>query len=116
VVVAGGSDHMTGFAYDRAVNSYNPFLSMWIAVTRKMRNGEVLFPEERITREEALRMYTTGPAYMQFNEKDRGSVEAGKLGDLVVIDRDYFTCPEDQIREIRPVMTILNGKVVYRSS
>jgi predicted amidohydrolase YtcJ len=61
-----------------------------------------------------LRMYTTGPAYMQFNEKDRGSIERGKLGDLVVIDRDYLTCPEDEIRNIRPVMTILNGKIVYR--
>jgi hypothetical protein len=114
IVIAGGSDHMIGFAYDRAVNSYNPFLGMWIAVTRKMHTGEVLFPEERITREEALRMYTTGPAYMQFNEKDRGTLEAGKLGDLVVIDRDYFTCPEDDIRKIRPEMTILDGEIVYQ--
>ena len=114
IVIAGGSDHMIGFAYDRAVNSYNPFLGMWIAITRKMHNGEVLFPEERITREEALRMYTTGAAYMQFNEKDRGTLEVGKLGDLVVIDRDYFTCPEDDIRNIRPEMTILDGKIVYR--
>jgi len=116
VVIAGGSDHMIGFSYDRAVNSYNPFLGMWIAITRKMHNGEVLYPEERITRDEALRMYTRGPAYMQFNEKDRGSIEAGKLGDMVVIDRDYLTCPEDEIRQIRPVMTILNGKVVYESN
>jgi predicted amidohydrolase YtcJ len=115
VLIAGGSDHMIGFSYDRAVNSYNPFLGMWISITRKMHNGEVLYPEERITREEALRMYTTGPAYMQFNEKDRGSIEAGKLGDLVVIDRDYLTCPEDEIRQIRPVLTILNGKIVYEA-
>jgi predicted amidohydrolase YtcJ len=116
VVIAGGSDHMIGFSYERAVNSYNPFLGMWIAVTRKMHNGEVLYPEERITREEALRMYTTGPAYMQFNEKDRGSIESGKLGDLVVIDRDYFKCPEDEIRQIRPVMTIINGRIAYSVS
>jgi predicted amidohydrolase YtcJ len=114
IVIAGGSDHMIGFAYDRAVNSYNPFLGMWISVTRKMHTGEVLYPEERITREEALRMYTTGAAYMQFNEKDRGTLETGKLGDLVVLDRDYFTCPEDDIRNIQPEMTVLNGKVVYR--
>jgi predicted amidohydrolase YtcJ len=116
VVAAGGSDHMIGFAHERAVNSYNPFLGMWIAVTRKMHNGEVLYPEERVTREEALRLYTTGAAYMQFSEKQRGTVEAGKLADLVVIDRDYYTCPEDEIRQIRPVMTILNGKIVYRDS
>jgi predicted amidohydrolase YtcJ len=115
MVIAGGSDHMIGFSYDHAVNSYNPFLGMWVAVTRKMHDGEVLYPEQRISREEALRMYTTGPAYMQFNDKDRGSIEVGKLGDMVVIDRDYFTCPEDEIRSIRPVMTILNGKIVYNA-
>jgi predicted amidohydrolase YtcJ len=115
IVIAGGSDHMIGFSYDRAVNSYNPFLGMWISITRKMRNGEVLYPEQRISRREALKMYTTGPAYLQFNDKDRGSLEAGKLADLVVIDRDYLTCPEDEIRQIRPVMTILNGKIVYRT-
>ena len=113
IVIAGGSDHMIGFAHERAVNSYNPFLGMWIAVTRKTSAGNVLDPEERITREEALRMYTGGPAYMQFNEKDRGSIEKGKLADVVVIDRDYLLCAEDEIKEIRPVMTILNGNVVY---
>ena len=113
LVLAGGSDHMIGFSGDRAVNPYNPFLGMWTAVTRKMRDGRVLYPEERITREEALRLYTTGPAYMQFSEKDRGTIEAGKLADMVIIDRDYFTCPEDAIRQIKPVSTILNGKVVY---
>ena len=113
LILAGGSDHMIGFSGDRAINPYNPFLGMWTAVTRKMRDGRVLYPEERITREEALRLYTTGPAYMQFSEKDRGTIEAGKLADMVIIDRDYFTCPEDAIRQIKPVSTILNGKVVY---
>ena len=113
IVIAGGSDHMIGFPADRAVNPYNPFLGMWTAVTRKMYDGRVMYPEERITRTEALRMYTTGPAYMQFSEKDRGTIEVGKLADLVVIDKDYFACPEDEIREIKPVSTILNGKVVY---
>jgi predicted amidohydrolase YtcJ len=113
ILIAGGSDHMIGFSSDRAVNSYNPFLGMWISITRKMHNGEVLYPEERINREEALRMYTTGPAYMQFNEKDRGTLEPGKLADMVVIDRDYLTCPDDEIRQIKPVTTILNGKIVY---
>jgi predicted amidohydrolase YtcJ len=52
---------------------------------------------------------------MQFAEKERGSIENGKLADLVVIDRDYLTCPEEQIKDIQPVMTILNGRVVYRA-
>jgi predicted amidohydrolase YtcJ len=113
IVIAGGSDHMIGFPADTAVNPYNPFLGMWTAVTRKMHDGRVLYPEEKLTREEALRMYTTGPAYMYFSEKNSGTIEAGKLADMVVIDRDYFSCPEDEIREIKPVSTILNGKVVY---
>jgi len=113
IVIVGGSDHMIGFSKDRAINPYNPFLSMWIAVARKMINGEVLYPEERLSRQEAIRMYTSWAAYMQFNEKNRGSIEPGKLADLVEIDRDILTCPEDQIKEIQPLITILDGKVVY---
>jgi predicted amidohydrolase YtcJ len=86
---------------------------MWTAITRKTTQGKVIHPEERITRQEALRMHTSGAAYLQFAEKTRGSIEAGKLADMVVIDRDYLTAPEDQIREIQPTMMILEGKVVY---
>jgi predicted amidohydrolase YtcJ len=113
IVLAGGSDHMIGFDKDLATNAYNPFLSMWIAVTRKMANGEVLYSEERLSRQEALRMYTSWAAYMQFNERNRGSLESGKLADMVEIDRDYLTCPEDQIKDIQPLVTILNGQIAY---
>lgn len=115
IVLSGGSDHMIGFDKNTATNGYNPFLSMWIAVARRMSNGEVLYPEERLTRREALEMYTSWPAYMQFNEKNRGSLERGKLADMVVIDRDYLTCAEDEIRNIQPVITILDGRVAYES-
>lgn len=114
IVVAGGSDHMIGFDKNRAVNPYNPFLGMWIAVSRKTDRGTVLYPEERITRQEALKMYTVWPAFLQFAEDVKGSIEPGKLADLVVIDRDFLTCPEDQIKSIEPVMTILDGKIAYR--
>jgi predicted amidohydrolase YtcJ len=115
IVLSGGSDHMIGFDKNTATNGYNPFLSMWIAVARRMSNGEVLFLEERLTRREALEMYTSWPAYMQFNEKNRGSLERGKLAHMVVIDRDYLTCLEDDIRNIQPLMTILDGRVAYTS-
>jgi len=114
VIVAGGSDHMVGYDKNNAVNPYNPFLGMWIAVARKTIRGNVLHPDERLTREEALKMYTISAAYLQFAEKSRGSIETAKLADMVVIDRDYLTCDEDRIKDIEPVMTIVGGKIAYR--
>jgi predicted amidohydrolase YtcJ len=113
IVVAAGSDHMIGHDKNTAVNPYNPFLSMWIEIARKTDRGEVVYPEEKITRAEALKTHTIWGAYLQFSEKEKGSIEAGKLADLVVIDRDYLTCPEDEIKGIEPVMTIIGGKAVY---
>lgn len=113
IVFAGGTDHMVGWDKNTAVNAYNPFLGMWIAITRKTTQGEVIHPEERLTREEALKMYTIWAADLQRSDKDRGSIEPGKLADLVVIDRDYLTCREDDIKEIAPVMTIVRGHVAY---
>ena len=113
IIFAGGSDHMVGWDKNTAINAYNPFLGMWIAITRKTAQGEVIHPEERLTREEALKMYTTWAAYLQHSEKDRGSIEVGKVGDFAVLDRDYLTCPEDDIRKIEPVMTIVSGRVVH---
>jgi hypothetical protein len=113
IIVAGGSDHMIGFDKNTATNPYNPFLGMYIAVSRKTIQGSVIHPEQRLTRQEALKMYTIWPAYLQFNEKDRGSIEVGKLADMVVIDRDYLTCPENEIKDIEPTVTILNGRIAY---
>jgi predicted amidohydrolase YtcJ len=113
IPVAGGSDHMIGYDKNNAVNPYNPFFNMWMCITRQMRGGGVFYPEERISREAALRMYTTGAAWIQFEERNRGTLERGKLADAVVIDRDYFTCPEAEIRAIEPVMTIAGGRITY---
>jgi predicted amidohydrolase YtcJ len=113
IVVAAGSDHMIGHDKNRAVNPYNPFLSLWIMIARKTTEGEVLYPEQKLTRAEALKTHTIWGAYMQFAEKEKGSIEAGKLADFVVTDRDYLTCPEDEIRAIEPVMTIIGGKVAW---
>ena len=114
VLLAGGSDHMIGFDKNNAVNPYNPFLQMWYAISRSRSTGEPLYTNERITRQEALRMHTNWAAYLQFAEDDRGSVEVGKFGDLTVIDRDFFECPEEQIRDIEPVMTIVSGRIAYQ--
>jgi len=112
IIVAAGSDHMIGHDKNNAVNPYNPFLSMWTEVTRLTKAGKVMHPEQKITRAEALKTHTIWPAYLQFAERERGSIEPGKLADMVVIDRDYLTCPEAEIRNIEPVMTVLNGKII----
>lgn len=111
VKVAGGSDHMIGWDKNGAVNPYNPFLGLWTAVTRKTVRGKVIHPEERITREEALKMYTIWAAYRMFSERDLGSIEPGKLADMVVIDRDYLRCSEDDIANIEPVHVIVGGEM-----
>ncbi|MGC8792184.1 MAG: amidohydrolase [Bryobacteraceae bacterium] len=113
VTVAGGSDHMIGYDKNRAVNPYNPFHGMWVSITRKTSRGRVLHPEEKVTREEALKTYTIHAAWRLFAENRLGSIEPGKLADLVVIDRDYLSCPEDDILAIEPVMVILDGKIVF---
>jgi predicted amidohydrolase YtcJ len=113
ILIEGGTDHMIGWDKNTAINPYNPFLGMWIAITRQTTQGEVIHPEERLTREQALKMYTAWSAYLSRSEKDRGSIEPGKLADMVVIDRDYLTCPEDEIREIEPLQTIIGGRIAY---
>jgi predicted amidohydrolase YtcJ len=82
VIVAGGSDHMIGFDSRRATNPYQPFFCMWMAITRMTVEGTVMEPEQRISREEALRMWTPNAAYLSFDEKVKGSIEPGKLADL----------------------------------
>ena len=73
-------------------------------------------PEQLVTREEALRMFTIDAAYSVFEENIKGSHEPGKLADLVVLSDDYLTVPDDQIKEITPLLTLLGGKVVHETS
>ena len=113
IVVGGGSDHMIRFDPREATNPYHPFLGMWIAITRKMVDGNVLNPEQRITRMEALKMWTWNGAYLMFAEKEKGSIETGKLADLAIITKNYATCPEDEIKDIEALRTVVGGKVVY---
>ncbi len=96
--------------------STNPFYSMWSAVTRQTFLGKQLIPEEAVSVKEALRLYTTGAAYAGMEEMEKGSIEPGKLADLIVIDRDILTVPEDQIKDIKVEMTVLGGRIVYQRS
>ena len=97
------------------VAPYQPFTTLWWLVTGKDWRGRVVRPNDRISREDALRMHTMGSAWFSFDEKRKGSLEPGKLADLVVLSDDYLAVPEDRIRDIASVMTIVGGRVVYEA-
>ena len=114
IIAGGGSDHMQKIGSFRSINPYNPFLGMWITLTRQPRwTDKPLHPEQRISREQALRLYTINNAYITFSEKQKGSLEPGKLADFAVIDRDFLSCPVDEIRDIKVEETWLGGKRVF---
>jgi hypothetical protein len=114
VTAGGGSDHMQKIGSLRSVNPYNPFLGMWVAITRKSKYYErPLHPEEALSREQALRFYTINNARLMFLDHAAGSLEAGKQADFVVLDRDLLACPVDEIRDARALQTYLAGELVY---
>jgi predicted amidohydrolase YtcJ len=117
VTTGGGSDHMQKIGPDRSVNPYNPFLGMATAVTRRAKwfDGRMHI-EEALTREQALRFYTINNARLLFLETEIGSLEPGKRADLVILDRDLLTCPEEQIASIKPMATYVEGKAVFRAA
>ena len=114
IPVGGGSDHMQKIGGLRSINPYNPWLGMWIAVARKCRfMDEPLHPEGGITREEAIRMYTINNARVLLQEKDTGSLEAGKRADFIVLDRDVLTCPLDNLKDTQVLETWLDGRKIW---
>ncbi len=114
IIIGGGSDHMQKIGGMRAINPYHPFWGMWVAIERKPRwTTEVLFPEERLTRAQAIQLYTTNNAFLSFEEKEKGSLESGKLADFIVLDRDILTIPVDQIKDIQVLSTWLGGRTIY---
>jgi predicted amidohydrolase YtcJ len=108
-VILGGSDF--------PVEPPNPLFGIHAGVTRRPRDGDDpgWQPEQRMTREEAIRSFTTWAAYGAFEEQFAGSIEPGKRADLVVIDGDPFTCDEQAIAAIPVMATIVGGDIVYRS-
>jgi predicted amidohydrolase YtcJ len=114
VTVGGGSDHMQKIGSLRSINPYNPFLAMWTTIARQPRGSESpLRPEQIITREQAIRFYTTNNAFLTFEETRKGSLEPGKLADFIVLDRDILSCPVDQVKDIQVEATYLGGERVY---
>ena len=99
---------------DAAVIPYPPLWTIYHFVTRNTISDGVYGKEQRISREEALRLSTINNAYLMFEENRKGSLEPGKLADLVVLSDDILTCPEERIRDITVLMTMVGGKIVYR--
>jgi predicted amidohydrolase YtcJ len=95
-----------------AANQILPFTTLSFAVTGKMVGGTKVI-KQTISREDALIAHTRKNAFFVFQEDNLGSIQPGKLADLVVLDRDYLTIPADQIKDIKPVMTMVGGRVVY---
>ncbi len=98
---------------DTPVEDVDPIPSFYATVTRKTKDGKTFFPEERLTRMEALRTYTINAAYAAFEEKEKGTLEKGKLGDITVLSKDILTVPDDQILDTRVLYTIIGGEVKY---
>ena len=106
ILIGGGTDAS-------AISPMSPWISLYHMVTGKDAGGNVINAGQQIGRMEALRLYTTGSAYYTFDDKDLGSIEVGKLGDLVVLSDDYLSVPEEEIRTLGSVLTIIGGEVVH---
>ena len=115
LTVGGGSDHMVILDSMDGTNPWNPWLGMWITLTRQTERGDVLNPKECLSREQALRFYTINNAKLTFDEKKKGSLESGKLADLILIDRDVTKCAVDEVRSTKVLLTMVGGKVVWET-
>ncbi len=98
---------------DAPVEDVDPIASFYSTVSRKLADGSVFFPDQRLTRERALQSYTLNNAYAAFEEDIKGSLTPGKLADIVVLSKDILSIPEDQIPDAEVVYTIVGGKVLY---
>jgi predicted amidohydrolase YtcJ len=98
---------------DAPVEDVNPIPCFAASVTRRLKDGRTFFPEERMTREEALASYTINGAFASFQENDLGSLTVGKLADVTILSSDVMTVPDDEISKATVVMTIVGGRILY---
>ncbi len=109
-IIAGGSD--------APVERGEPMIEFYAAVARKSVkgfSGDGWHPEQAVSREQALKMFTAWPAYAAFEEKDKGSIEVGKLADLTVLSKDIMKIPAPEILKTTCAMTVIGGEVVFEA-
>lgn len=99
---------------DVPVEAVDPIPNFFALVTRKMNNGEAFYPDQKMTREQALRSYTLNCAYAAFEEDFKGSLSVGKLADITVLSKDILTIPDEDILQAAVLYTIVGGKVMYK--
>jgi hypothetical protein len=98
---------------DAPVEDVDPIASFYASVSRKLKDGSRFYPDQRMSREEALKSYTLNAAYAAFEEDIKGSLTPGKLADITVLSKDIMTIPEDEIPSAEVLYTIVGGKVMY---
>jgi predicted amidohydrolase YtcJ len=104
------------FGTDYPVEPVTPFRGLYVAVTRQSENGgSEYYPEEKLTIDQAIAAYTTGSAFAEFAEKQKGLVAPGMLADLVVLDQDVTAVPPAKILHTRVLRTMVGGKTVYEA-
>jgi hypothetical protein len=106
-IIAGGN-------CDYPITDGNPMRQIQQAVTRKTRLSLVYSPEEAISVMDAIRVYTWNGAYLEKEEHMKGSIEPGKLADMVILDSDILNVPTDEIDQIKVLTTIIGGKIAYQ--
>ena len=111
LVVIGGSDYGGPTPVEKEPN--NPMIPFYFYVTRKSRTGEIVGADEKISREDALRIFTVNPAYATFEEKVKGSIQPGMLADFVILNQDIMTVPDEKLLETHPLATFVGGKKVF---
>ena len=105
ILAAGSSDCPITFS--------NPLMGIHLAVNRVTQSGAKISQEERISKMEALKMFTYNGAYASFEEELKGSLEVGKVADIVILSEDFTRCSDDRIKDIKVDMTMVDGKIVY---
>ena len=98
---------------DPPVEDIDPIVNFYLSVSRRMENGEIFLPEQRMTRDQALQSYTVNPAYAAFEEDLKGTLSPGKLADITILSRNIMTIPEGEIPDVGVVYTIIGGAVRY---